>query len=156
MRASLPDRAPAAHPGLPGFPPPRPAEATAPFRTIFGVRDARRPMLAQPVRKPDMRHAPSLRHAFSLLELTLVIAIIGVLMAVAALSLGGFGERANVRATKMTLNVVKRALEAYKLEEKSFPPTVQLLKATKYLEDKKVLDAWNEELIYIVPSPGTM
>lgn len=89
---------------------------------------------------------------FSLLEITLVLVIIGILMAVAALNFGVFGGKARVRATKTTIGVVKQALEAYKLENGAYPDTWNTLLASKMLDtSKKNFDAWDRPLRYQIP-----
>ena len=98
------------------------------------------------------RKRPASRRAFSLLEITLVLVIIGILMAVAALNFGVFGGKARIRATKTTLGVVRQALEAYKLENGSYPDTWNSLVASKMLDPtKKNFDAWDHPLRYQVP-----
>lgn len=93
--------------------------------------------------------------AFSLLELTLVLAILGVLMAAAALSFGGFLGRGKARTTQVTLNTIKTALETYQGEQNVLPPDLQTLVKAKYLSaEKKLADAWERPLIYIVPGPA--
>lgn len=87
------------------------------------------------------------RRAFSLLELTLVLAIIGVLMAVAAVNILGTGQRANIKATKASLMTVGRAIESYHLENAStYPPALTSL--TQYLDNARVKDAWKTEFWY--------
>jgi general secretion pathway protein G len=92
------------------------------------------------------------RSGFSLLELTLVIAIIGVLSAVAAFSFGGFAARAKVSATKASMNTIKTALMAYEGEASAFPPDLLTLKRTKYIDEAATMkDGWNEDFSYRVP-----
>jgi general secretion pathway protein G len=88
------------------------------------------------------------RRAFSLLELMLVVAIMGVLMAVVGYNVLGAGERAKKRATEATLNNVSNALKAYNLEQSTYPPELQLLITTKHLDNIKLADGWGTPLIY--------
>ena len=53
---------------------------------------------------------------FSLLELMLVLAIMGILMAVVAINVLGAGDKAKITATKATLKTIKTQLAAYHLE----------------------------------------
>ncbi|MDX2146063.1 MAG: type II secretion system protein GspG [Planctomycetota bacterium] len=95
---------------------------------------------------------PRARRAFSLLELTLVLLILGVLTAVAAVSLGGFSSRAKVRATRVTMDVVRNALETYKTEKNTYPPSLETLVSAKYLDEtKKPMDGWDQRFRYQVP-----
>lgn len=89
--------------------------------------------------------------AFSLLELMLVLAIIGVLMAVAAVNILGAGDRAKVRATMATMETIKNQLAAYQLDNSAYPPDLQTLVKAKFLEDKKIADGWGRAFYYAIP-----
>lgn len=95
------------------------------------------------------------RPGFSLLELVLVMAIMGALMAVAAFSVFGQGERAKVTATKATLATIKTAVQQYHLENSSYPPDLNALVIAKILDAGKLSDGWKHALVYdpIGPSP---
>jgi len=88
---------------------------------------------------------------FSLLELMLVLAILGVLMSVAAVNVLGTGQRAKIKATRTSLDTIRTALNSYNLEYSSFPPTLGTLTAIKpaFLDDtKKLKDAWDGDFFY--------
>jgi general secretion pathway protein G len=89
---------------------------------------------------------------FTLLELMLVLAIIGVMMAVAAWNIVGQGERAKIKATKASMGVIKGALTQYYSEESAYPPTVATLASMKppMLEPGKLKDGWNRDFYYRV------
>ena len=53
--------------------------------------------------------------AFSMLELTFVLVVIGVLLAVAAYNFGPFVDRAKARATKATMATIKGAIQAIRV-----------------------------------------
>lgn len=91
---------------------------------------------------------------FSLIEMMLVIAIIGTLMAVVAYNLVGMGDRANRRATEASMKVIANALDTYYLNEKAYPPSDQLalLVTTGILSaDTKLQDGWNTPFFYLYP-----
>ncbi len=92
------------------------------------------------------------RRGFSLLEITLVLVIIGVLAAVAAVSLSGQGYKAKRRATIISMTTIKNAIDTYKLEHSTFPPTLLTLAtgASALLDGKKLKDAWKQEFVYSV------
>lgn len=98
--------------------------------------------------KGGRRH--SRRHAkgFSLLELTLVLAIIGILIAAAAYNLVGASSRAKTQVTKASMSTIKGALSSYNIQHSSYPPTLQTLITTKFLDDKPLKDAWGREWMY--------
>lgn len=94
------------------------------------------------------------RAGFSLLELMLVLAIIGVLTAVAAYSVFGSGERAKKKATRASMAVIKGALDSYHLDKSVWPASLAALQAgtTPYLDkDKPLLDAWKQPFLYQTP-----
>ncbi len=92
------------------------------------------------------------RRGFSLLEITLVLAIIGVLMAVAAVNVIGGAERAKKKATEATMRVVVGQLKTYHLDQSNYPESLALLVTAKpaYLE-KLPLDGWGNDIYYKVP-----
>lgn len=100
------------------------------------------------------------RHArgtagFSLLELMLVILILGTLSAIVAFNVVGGGEKAKRRATEVSLKQVRAAISNYQLEYSSVPTTLQLLISTKILEDKRIKDGWDTDIVY-EPRPGNV
>lgn len=90
---------------------------------------------------------------FSLIELTLVIVILGVLMSVVAVNVLGQGEKAKVRATKVTMDTIRTQLDAYHLEYSAYPPNLQLLQQLPgFLSDAKpIKDGWKRDLAYNTP-----
>lgn len=85
---------------------------------------------------------------FSLLELTLVLVILGVLMAVAAFNVLGQGEKAKITATRATLATIKNAINQYQLEQSAYPPDLNTLVVVKILEAGKLNDGWKRALVY--------
>lgn len=99
-------------------------------------------------------HHRASRAGFSLLELMLVLAIIGVLTAIAAVSITGQGERAKRRATLASMSVIKSALQQYHLDKSMFPANLLALQSgtTPYLDkDKPLLDGWKHPFLYQTP-----
>ncbi len=92
--------------------------------------------------------AAHMARGFSLLELTLVLVIIGILIAAAGVAIGSAGERAKVKVTRSSLATIKQQLTAYNLEYSSYPPSLSTLITAKFLEDKKLKDAWARDFIY--------
>ena len=90
---------------------------------------------------------------FSLLELTLVIVIIGLLMGVAAISLTGRVGQARVRTTEQSLMTIRNAIEAYEAERAALPPSLDALVPT-YLQSVPK-DAWKNEFYYRVPTDAS-
>ncbi len=95
------------------------------------------------------RRARRTAHGFSLLELTLVIAIIGVLTAVVALNVGGLGVKAKIRSTEAGLSNIQTALNSYHLEHSAYPPDLRTLVTTKIMSaDRPMLDGWKRDFYY--------
>jgi general secretion pathway protein G len=88
------------------------------------------------------------RSGFSLLELMLVLAIMGILMAVVAINVLGTGDKAKIRATKASLQNIQTMLKSYHLEFSAPPPELMTLVATKALEKGKLKDAWGMDFLY--------
>ncbi len=84
---------------------------------------------------------------FSLLELSLVIAIMGVLMAVAAWNLIGGADDAKIQATKASMQTIKNAMQTYQVRNNSFPPSLQTLIPSQ-LQQGADLDAWDNTFYY--------
>lgn len=86
---------------------------------------------------------------FSLLELSLVIAIIGILMAVVAVNVLGAGDRAKKTATTASLKTIKTAMGEYILKYSSPPAELRVLITEKYIADDTPLkDAWLKDFVY--------
>lgn len=90
---------------------------------------------------------------FSLLEITLVLVIIGLLMGVAAVNLLGGTERARKRTTEATMNTYKTQIQAYMVDHAGSPPaTLQALVDGKYVDADNTgappRDAWKEPFWY--------
>ncbi|MBI4559406.1 MAG: type II secretion system major pseudopilin GspG [Candidatus Hydrogenedentes bacterium] len=96
------------------------------------------------------------RSGFTLIELMVVIAILGVLAAIVTINLMGASEEGNVAAAKAQISNFKTALMQYKLKYKKFPSSSEGLQA---LISAKMLDAvavpkdpWGNDYVY--HSPG--
>lgn len=94
-------------------------------------------------------NARRMARGFSLLELTLVIAIMSVLMAVAAWNLIGGADDAKIRTTEASMKVVKDALQSYHLRNNAYPHSLQtLITETRTLAAGSDLDSWDQPLYY--------
>jgi prepilin-type N-terminal cleavage/methylation domain-containing protein len=94
---------------------------------------------------------------FSLLELTLVVAMIAVLMAVAVVSFPGILGRTRVRATLASMNTIKTAINSYFGSYSINPPTLAALQGgtNPFLERNMVLeDGWKQPFIYAPAGQG--
>ncbi len=84
--------------------------------------------------------------AFSMIEMTLVIALIGILMTVAVFAFLPKLLEGKVTATKATMHTVNGALLSYKAANNTFPTTLTQL-VPNYLPTAPK-DGWKKEFYY--------
>ncbi len=97
-------------------------------------------------------------HGFTLIEVMVVIAILGILAALVVPQLAGKDDKARVEAVKSDLKAISSSLEMYKLDHHSYPTTEQGLEALAKASDsgetylrKVPKDPWSHEYLYIAP-----
>ena len=98
---------------------------------------------------------------FTLIELMVVIAIIGVLATVVAVNLFAAGEEGNVAAVKQQISNFETALEQYRIRNRQYPTTEQGLQALiapqRFLNSSSVPnDPWGNPYVYRRPGPDGM
>lgn len=89
------------------------------------------------------------RGGFSLIELTLVIAIMGILMGVAVIAFGPRLMQAKTRATEASLRVVAQEIDSYYVNNNTYPTTLNAL-VPNYLKSLP-MDGWKRPFYYRVP-----
>ena len=107
------------------------------------------------------------RSAFTLMEVLLVLAIMGVIMSMVVPKLVGRQQYANIDATRISIRGVEQAIKLYSLDHTGkYPTTQQGLKVLvakegqdtrwrgPYLE-REALDAWGQPLQYTFPGSKT-
>lgn len=97
-----------------------------------------------------MKHAKNTRRGFTLLELTLVIALLGVLMAIVVTQVAGTGARQKIKLTRAGLESVKGALDSYNIEYSSYPADLDTMARLKppMVDARKLKDAWDSPYVY--------
>lgn len=91
---------------------------------------------------------------FSLLELMLVLAIMGLLMGVVAYNLLGQGDKAKKKTTEASLFTLKGAVDTYILEYSVAPANLQLLVTAKIIDSNaKLKDGWESDFLFD-PTPA--
>ena len=90
---------------------------------------------------------------FTLIEIMIVVAIIGILSAIVGPSLFNNINKADVTAAKNQIKNFEVALQNYNLENKSYPSTeegLQVLVQGGYMK-KIPQDPWKKDYVYSVP-----
>ena len=116
-------------------------------------------------RTRSVRSVGRARAGFTLIELLVTIAIIATLAAIVAPSLFGNIGEARRGTAKSQIQILSLALDAYRLDNDSFPTTQQGLEALRsvpsadpppnwkgpYLRQLVPLDPWGRPYVYVSP-----
>ncbi|NLY92938.1 MAG: prepilin-type N-terminal cleavage/methylation domain-containing protein [Myxococcales bacterium] len=113
------------------------------------------------MRKRMMRRAKR-QAGMTLMEIMIVLVIVGMLATGIGVAVMPMLERARVRDTAKAVQVVKSAVNMYRLDNPRACPDVNELIRSKYLDgSKSAVDAWGNDFIIqcergeiIVVSPG--
>lgn len=108
-------------------------------------------------------HTALRQQGFTLIEVMIVVAILGILATLVVVNVAGNTDKALVTATKSDLQSIKQALDLYKLDNYRYPTTEQGLEALVIKPDtarnwpeggylsKVPLDKWDNPYVYISP-----
>ncbi|MFG0247200.1 MAG: type II secretion system protein GspG [Phycisphaerales bacterium JB052] len=96
------------------------------------------------------------RPGFSLIELTAVLVIIGILMAGAALAVPGFLKRARTKVTKTSMTTIKTAINTYSANNAGSAPESLSVMIPDYLDPGADMDAWERAFYYRAPGQTQM
>lgn len=103
------------------------------------------------------------QRGFTLIEVMIVVAILGVLATLVVVNVGGQTDKANVAAVKSDLQAISQALDLFKLDNFRYPTTDQGLEALVNKPDnargwpeggylrKSPSDPWQNGYVYISP-----
>jgi general secretion pathway protein G len=81
-------------------------------------------MRRRPTNRPIRQ---SLRSAFTLMEVMLVLVIIAAIAGLVISNLGGFQRKADEKIARTYINNLRNAVESYKMEMRSYPPDLNAL-----------------------------
>ena len=106
-----------------------------------------------------MKNRETEQHAsggFTLIEVLLVVAILGILAAVVVANFSGHGEKARIRATRASIKNISTAIEVYDVDTGRYPAGLDnLLKSSgepawsgPYLRGGVPQDAWGTPFQY--------
>ncbi len=94
------------------------------------------------------------RPGFSLIELTAVLVILGLLMAGAAVAVPAQIKKARIRVTKTSMQTIKTQIESYRAENAGDAPASLAVLIPSFMEEGSDYDAFKEPFYYL-PTPGS-
>jgi general secretion pathway protein G len=101
----------------------------------------------------------AIRSAFTLMEMILVLAIIAILIAIGAATLGDFEEQASITAARAQVGTISTAIKMYKVNNRNLPPSLDALVKPPanapvkrpFIEESGIMDPWDNKYIYKTP-----
>lgn len=110
--------------------------------------------------KANLTITRPLRAAFTLMEMMLVLAIIALLIAIGAVTLGEVDENAKFTAAEAQMSTLRTAIVQYKTLNRTLPATLDALVTPpgnarvkrKLVKEEAIMDPWNHKYLY--RSPG--
>lgn len=102
------------------------------------------------------------RGGFTLVEILLVVAILGILAGVAVVNMKGQKGRADIAATRASIQAVQTAIDVYETDNGVYPGSLQALmkKGSEYnwngpyIRGRMPTDAWGKEFQYATGGDG--
>ena len=121
------------------------------------------------MRESKERLVSSVRSGFTLIEVLLVVAILGILAGVVVVNFGGKQKGAMIKACRASIQNICTAIDMYEVDTGRFPPSLNALVASDgapnwngpYLRGGMPVDPWGNQFgytkqgnVYKVTSPG--
>ncbi len=110
------------------------------------------------------RNAPAGTAGFTLVEVLLVVAILGILAAVVVGNYGQHGDRARVQATRATISAVATQVDVFQIDTGRYPSSLDDLITNPghanwngpYIRGGRaaLVDAWGQPLVYQTSPDG--
>ena len=98
-------------------------------------------------------HRPAVRPGFSLIELTAVLVILGILMAGAAITVPKQIAKARIKVTKTSMATIKTSINTYMADHAGDAPISLTEMIPDIIEPGSDLDSWDRPFYYN-PTPG--
>ena len=113
--------------------------------------------------KYEKNHSLHSCAGFTLIEVLLVVAILGILAGVVVVNFGGRQQGAMIRATRASISNVATAINLYEMDTGRFPPSLQSLIQNDgapnwngpYIQGDLPRDAWGTPFEYRNAGDGT-
>ncbi len=101
--------------------------------------------------KKPMKPSDSPRRGMTLIEITVVVSILGLISGVVTLNLLDDSQRGKVSTTKIEMENIKEALADYRLRFGQFPTTEEGLDAlvSRQLFEQVPQDGWQRPFVYV-------
>ena len=108
------------------------------------------------VRDTAKATAKGAARGFTLLEIMVVIAIIGMLATAVSVAVMSYMKKAKVKTCSIQLNTLAQALNQYYLDENDYPSSLDDLAKGKdaLVKEKQLKDPWGQEFIYNSSASG--
>ncbi|MCA9303888.1 MAG: prepilin-type N-terminal cleavage/methylation domain-containing protein [Phycisphaerales bacterium] len=103
--------------------------------------------------RQNRTHLNAARPGFSLIELTAVLVILGILMAGAAVAVPAQVKRARIKTTKTSMQTIKTQINTYMVENAGDAPETLLVLIPSFMEEGSEIDAFKVPYYYR-PTPG--
>jgi general secretion pathway protein G len=99
---------------------------------------------------------------FTLVEVLLVVAILGILAAVVAVSYGGKTQGAMIKATRASIKAIETAIDMYEVDNGKYPSSLQNLVSSSgepnwrgpYIRGGLPKDSWGMDFTYAAKGEG--
>lgn len=95
------------------------------------------------------------RNAFTLMELLLVLAIIGLLVGGGAAVYGSFMDQAKITKTQTALGTLSAQIQQYQVRKHKYPSQSEGLQALVQqrivADENQLIDPWSNPYVYVYP-----
>lgn len=93
---------------------------------------------------------------FTLLEIMVVIAIIGMLATAVSVSVMSYMKKAKIKTCKIQLNTLSQALNQYYLDQNNYPDSLEDLTkgSDAMIKEKQLKDPWGQDFVYNSTASG--
>ena len=85
---------------------------------------------------------------FTLVELLLVVAILGVLAAVAVMNIGGFGTESRINATRASIAAIESAAKVWEIKNGKYPDSIDQMIKEGTLDNKSINDSFGNPFAF--------